>query len=167
MNHPIYMVSGSKGGTGKSMVSLALVDYLSEKLQKKVFLVESDTSNPDVGRVFLKQVDGVQRLPGAALDLDKGEGWMQFIDSVEQYPDHFFVVNCAARDGSGIAQSVKLLEQSLRGLERKLTTLWVINTQRDSLELCKRYMELVPFGTLHIIRNKFFGDIDKFELYEV
>lgn len=44
---PIYFIGGDKGGVGKSFASIALIDYLLGKKQR-VFLVESDTSNPDV-----------------------------------------------------------------------------------------------------------------------
>jgi CO dehydrogenase nickel-insertion accessory protein CooC1 len=38
---------GSKGGVGKSMMTLATVDHLLEQ-GESVLLVECDTSNPDV-----------------------------------------------------------------------------------------------------------------------
>lgn len=38
------MVGGSKGGVGKSFVTLALVDYL-QRTDFNVVLVETDTSN--------------------------------------------------------------------------------------------------------------------------
>lgn len=44
-------------------------------------------------------------------------------------------------------------------------TLWVINPQRDSLELLKEYMEAVPDGSVHVVRKGYFGGEEKFELY--
>lgn len=44
-NYPIYMVGGSKGGAGKSLVTLTLVDYL-RRSDVHVVLVKTDTSNP-------------------------------------------------------------------------------------------------------------------------
>jgi len=41
-----------------------------------------------------------------------------------------------------------------------------INRERDGLELCKKYMDMVPFGVLHVVRNGYFGDLDEFQLYE-
>ncbi len=41
----IYWVGGSKGGVGKSMMTLATVDHLLEQ-RANVLLVECDTSNP-------------------------------------------------------------------------------------------------------------------------
>jgi hypothetical protein len=46
-------------------------------------------------------------------------------------------------------------------------TFWVINRERDGLELRKKYMEMVPFGgVLHIVRNGYYGEPEKFQLYE-
>ncbi|MBQ5158889.1 protein mobD, partial [Citrobacter freundii] len=47
MAKSIYLIGGSKGGVGKSLVTMATVDYLQER-GESVLLIESDTSNPDV-----------------------------------------------------------------------------------------------------------------------
>ena len=57
------------------------------------------------------------------------------------------------------------MNSTLGELNRKLITLWVINRQRDSLELLKEYREALPGSTTHVIRNAYFGDEIKFELY--
>lgn len=166
MKSTVFMVGGSKGGVGKSIVCSALIDYLSEICEEKVYLIESDTSNPDVGRTYLKATDGTQRIPGGAFDLDEAEGWVNLINAAEEYPDHHVVVNNAARNGKGIAAYVDLLAKSLRDLKRQVVTFWVINQERDGLELCKKYMEMVPFGSLHVVRNGYYGKLEKFQLYE-
>ena len=51
MAKPIYVVGGSKGGVGKSLVAMALTHLLSEKGQK-VFVIDADTSNPDVFKSY-------------------------------------------------------------------------------------------------------------------
>jgi MinD superfamily P-loop ATPase len=48
----IYWVGGSKGGVGKSMMTVATLDYLLDRKQN-VVLVECDTSNPDVYKTNL------------------------------------------------------------------------------------------------------------------
>jgi hypothetical protein len=166
MKGTIFMAGGSKGGVGKSIVCAALVDYLSAIRGEKVYLIESDTSNPDVGRTYFKTVDGAQRIPGAAFDLDNAEGWVNLIDAAEQYPDHHIVVNSAARNGNGIASYIGLLADSLQDLKRQVVTFWVINRERDGLELCKKYMEMLSFGVLHIVCNGYYGELAKFQLYE-
>ena len=54
---------------------------------------------------------------------------------------------------------------TLADLKRKLVTLWVINRQRDSLELLKEYMGAIPNAEVHVVRNGYFGEEKKFELY--
>jgi Mrp family chromosome partitioning ATPase len=46
----LYGVGGSKGGVGKSIVAMAVLDSLLER-GEPVLLVECDTSNPDVAKV--------------------------------------------------------------------------------------------------------------------
>ena len=56
-------------------------------------------------------------------------------------------------------------EASLDELEAKLVAFWLINRQRDSLELLADFMEAMPKADLHVVRNGYFGDEGKFELY--
>jgi len=44
-------------------------------------------------------------------------------------------------------------------------TFWVINRQRDSLELLKPFLDALPNATVHVVRNLYFGEPAKFELY--
>jgi hypothetical protein len=53
----------------------------------------------------------------------------------------------------------------LEELGSKLVALWMINRQRDSLELLKEFMDAVPKADVHVVRNGYFGEESKFELY--
>lgn len=53
----------------------------------------------------------------------------------------------------------KLWRSTLKELNRELTTLWVINRQRDSLELLADYLDALPEGTVHVIRNTYWGEL--------
>ena len=55
MDKRIYLVGGSKGGVGKSLVSMAIVDYLQQTGEDEL-LVDSDTSNPDVWKAYQEHV---------------------------------------------------------------------------------------------------------------
>ncbi|MGF6841134.1 hypothetical protein QF001_005001 [Paraburkholderia youngii] len=55
-NPAIYMVGGSKGGVGKSFVTLALVEYL-RRTDVHTVLVETDTSNPDVMKAVHDEIE--------------------------------------------------------------------------------------------------------------
>ena len=157
-NQRIYIVGGSKGGVGKSMVSMALVDYLREA-KRKVILVETDTSNPDVAKAYGPIMDV------EVIDLDKKEGWIDLVDICGRSSDHAVVVNTAARNNDGVGRYGETLTATLPELERKLVTLWVINWQKDSLELLADYLQAVPDGVVHVFRNAYFGEDRKYERY--
>ena len=66
----IYWVGGSKGGVGKSAVSMSLLEHLMELFP---LLVETDTANPDVAKAYGNTVRT------ELLDLDQSDGWIELI----------------------------------------------------------------------------------------
>jgi MinD superfamily P-loop ATPase len=54
MQNTIYYIGGSKGGVGKSIITTVLVQFLFDRYgeSKAIHLVETDESNPDVGRIY-------------------------------------------------------------------------------------------------------------------
>ncbi|WP_321958312.1 protein mobD [Burkholderia cenocepacia] len=157
--YPIYLVGGSKGGVGKSFVSLALADYL-QRCDLPVALVETDTSNPDVMKAIQDEV------PCVAYSLDEAEGWIGLVNFCDERRDAAIVVNTAARSQMGIIRFGATLASTLSELRRELVVLWVINRQRDSLELLRAFSPTFPEATIHVVRNGHFGTPDKFTLYQ-
>ncbi len=155
----LYFIGGSKGGVGKSILSMLLADFLTQYRKRKIILVESDTSNPDVGKTFTHS-DDVEVL---SLSLDEADGWIELVNYCEA-SDKDLVINSAARSGEAIEKFGGTLIGSLDELQRQLVSFWVINRQRDSIELLKKYMDVVP-GELHVVRNTFYGEPQKFELF--
>ena len=154
----VLMVGGSKGGVGKSIVAMALSHYLLKR-NENVLLVEADTANPDVGKAYGKTIETVY------LNLDEKEGWMDLANRLAENPDQLAVINTPARSGEGVKLYGTLLSESLSELERKLVTLWVINSQRDSLQLLREYLDSMHAGTTYVLRNLYHGPERKFELY--
>ena len=157
-NPPIYMVGGSKGGVGKSFVTLALVDYL-QRADINVVLVETDTSNPDVMKAVHAEIEC------ASCNLDDVSGWIDFVNFCDTHRDAIVVVNTAARSQAGVEQYGGTLASALDELARRLVVLWVINRQRDSLELLLKFGATFPNAITHVVRNGYFGCPDKFTLY--
>lgn len=158
MEKPIYLVGGSKGGVGKSLVTMALVDHLLEQ-GESVLLIESDTSNPDVYKAYK------DTLTAHLLNLDEADGWIELVNLCDGAPKSVVVVNTAARNNRGVSAYGQTLSSTLAELKRTLVTFWVINRQRDSLELLKEYMAAIPSTDVHVVRNGHFGEERKFELY--
>src|SRR5450631_4578141 len=137
---------------------MALVDYLVSR-KSTPLLIESDTSNPDVWKVYRETI-GCQ-----LLDLDEVDGWIGLVNACDTHPDKIVIVDTAARSNTGVAKFGTTLGESLGELDRSLVALWAINRQRDSLELLTDFMEAMPKSRVHVLRNLYFGDENKFELY--
>jgi MinD-like ATPase involved in chromosome partitioning or flagellar assembly len=158
MGENIIWVGGGKGGVGKSIISMTILDYLTAR-GKSALLVESDTSNPDVFKAY------GDALPCELINLDVADGWIQLVNTCDTHRDKVIVVNTAARNNFGVAKFGKTLLSSLSELGRKLIVVWAINRQRDSLQLLKEFLDSMPSATVHVARNMYFGDESKFELY--
>jgi len=166
MNAPIIFVGGSKGGVGKSILAMTLLDYLSNDSRTPA-LIETDTSNPDVWKSYRNIVGNTTK------NLDDAEGWIELVNllagEVESdtniTPTTPVVINSAARANDSVLKNGDILSGALSELGRELITVWVINRQRDSLELLRDYMDAMPTAKVHVIKNGYFGDDKKFELY--
>ena len=154
----ICFIGGSKGGVGKSMATMATLDYLQQQ-GESVLLIETDTSNPDVWKAYKDSVDT------ALINLDEADGWAELANTCERTPDSVVVINTAARNAQPVLEHGSLLNDSLTGLKRKLVTLWMINRQRDSLELLKEYMKAMPDAAVHVVRNAHAGKENMFAFY--
>ena len=93
---PIYFIGGNKGGVGKSLVTIATLDYLQQQ-NKKVFLIESDTTNPDVWKAY-KDIT-----QNSCISLDDADGWITLVNLCDANKDSIVVVNSAARNNMGVS----------------------------------------------------------------
>jgi hypothetical protein len=154
----ILWIGGSKGGVGKSMTTMAAIDHLvSEDAQ--VVLVECDNANPDVYRAYKDIV------PTERADLDEADGWIHLINVCDGHAGATIIVNTAARNNVAVSRYGRTLDNSLDALGAQLDAWWIINRQRDSLELLKEFMDAMPNARVHVLRNGYFGEERKFELY--
>src|SRR4029077_1130187 len=131
-NSKIYVLGGSKGGVGKSLASMALLDFFINAKGVKPFLVETDTSNPDVFKCYKDAVEA------ELLDLDELDGWLELLNrcsELTQKESRVLVVNSAARNNTAVTRFGERLAMGLDELNIELITLWLISEQRDSLEL--------------------------------
>ena len=104
-------------------------------------------------------------MPTETINLDEADGWIHLVNVCDQHRDKTVIVNTAARNNNAVTQFGQTLDTTLDELGRKLVALWVINRQRDSLELLKEFMGAIPNALVHVVRNGYFGEERKFELY--
>jgi hypothetical protein len=165
MKDTIFYIGGGKGGVGKSMVSMTLVQFLIDKYgeNKTIHLIETDDSNPDVGRVYRG------RIPVSTAMLDENEkGWILMSELIETSSDTLFVVNSAARSKMGIRRNGRNFTAVLESgkVPYRFVTFWPLNRQKDSVSLLEEYLEYVSFGSVYPVRNNYFGKPEDFTLYE-
>jgi hypothetical protein len=158
MSKPIVVVGGGKGGVGKSTVSIGVIDTLLAH-GENVQLIESDTSNPDVWKMYRNEIET------CLINLDDANGWIDLVNVCEGNPESVIVLNTAARNNGGVAAYGHTLNSTLAALKRDLITIWVINRQRDSLELLNQYMAALTGSRIHVMRNGYFGGEQKFQFY--
>lgn len=160
MSDPILFVGGDKGGVGKSMMTVAAIDYyLHRGPSERVMLVESDSANPDVGKIC----DSIAEVEQVLADLDTEAGWLGLTDCVARHPGPI-VINSAARNGSGRREYGHLLAAACQEMHRELVLAWPINRQRDSLQQLAEARGTFN-GRIIVLRNLYFGDANKFELF--
>jgi MinD-like ATPase involved in chromosome partitioning or flagellar assembly len=158
MSNKIFLVGGGKGGVGKSLMSMALLDFLQSTGQRPI-LVETDTSVPDVFKTYAEVIEG------ELVNLDEREGWMDLVNLVESSSESTLVINTGARNQTGISNFGRTLGKALPELGRKLVVLWMIDRKRESLELLSDFKEAIPEADVHVVRNMYLGAEKKFELY--
>jgi MinD-like ATPase involved in chromosome partitioning or flagellar assembly len=160
MSKAIILVGGGKGGVGKSLMSMALLDFLQAG-GHQAFLVETDTSVPDVFKAYQDEI------AGELVNLDEREGWIELVNLVESRPESTIVINTGARNQTGVSNFGRTLSKALDELDRKLAVLWMIDRKRESLELLSDFMAAIPEAVVHVVRNLYLGSERKFELYNV
>lgn len=152
---PVTYVGGGKGGTGKSLVAIAMVDWLRTN-GKEVVLVEGDGANPDAYHCCEKIV------PVYAFDFDSYDGWNNLGDLAEQSTGVHIVVNSGARVIDSVRQFGHVLDDLAKAGIVGLTTVWPINRSKDSVFALKRFRDEISQGKVAVLRNLFFGDEGKF-----
>src|SRR4030095_11978955 len=95
----------------------------------------------------------------------EADGWIELVNTCDEHSGSIVVSNTAGRNNGAVSEFGATLNGSLEELRRRLIALWVINRQRDALELLKDFMTAIPDALVHVVRIAHFGDERKFELY--
>jgi hypothetical protein len=164
MKNLVY-VGGSKGGTGKSMVCSALVDYFRKTFpDDEVLLVETDASNPDVGRLYKKSKGVV--LKGLVLN-EEDAGWIELVDNIDETSARHIIVNSMAAANLGVKKQGFHLDHSITkgDLNVKFDVFWVLNRNKDSVTLLRDFLESMQSATVYPVLNLYFGKQEEFSFY--
>ena len=80
---PIYIIGSKKGGVGKSLLTMALLDYYSQ-IEQGCFLVETESRLLDVHRSY-------RHLPSKVLDLSSELGSIDLVELGHRHRDRIIV----------------------------------------------------------------------------
>ncbi len=159
---PIFYIGGGKGGVGKSKLTFALINYFYDK-NIPILIIDTDTSNPDVYKTHTPFEN--ENLLVKQVNLDISDGWIELVNLADEYDEHFIIINSAARNLAGIEKYSLTLKNTLKELDREFITFWIINRQRDSVELLKHFMTYFNNEKIHVFLNNYFGYREKFSLF--
>lgn len=160
----IYIIGGGKGGVGKTMVSIAMVDWRgNEGAGNHVTLIETDDSNPDAYKSYEKTSEVTKKV----INLDSQSGWINLMNEMPGWASsgEQVVVNTAARATTAIGNNLRDLLTGALELSIAVRMIWVINRQRDSLNLISNLLKIVDVDTT-IVKNLYYGDSNKFSLFD-
>jgi hypothetical protein len=134
---------------------MTLIDYLTER-GENVVVIEADTSNPDVARMFEKN------LPCYHVDLSTENGWMDLMDAVIKHAGHTFVMSTPGGAGVHLKKHlpsfVSFLKQHKTPMSMELW--WAMNPQHDSVNLLGEAIDNYGehFAKVRVILNLHFSD---------
>ena len=139
----LILVGGTKGGVGKSLATIVFIDWLLfDKGANDVVIVDSDTDNPDVYRVFVGASKEFGYPELKALNLDVEAGWLALANCCETHQNAHVVVNTGGRNIAGLlAHAGPFLDAVEAELPHRVAMLWVTNGQHDSVSMLARYLE--------------------------
>ncbi len=166
----MILVTGNKGGTGKSSFARGLLDlYTHLGLSCRAY--DSDTQNPQLFRHYGKTV-GVARI-----DIALRGGADVLLDDLEQRQAAIVLVDLPARSGNSFEhyeRDVQLIS-SASELGYRLTVVSVLSRVKDAVNALRLLMEfcgdgLRPTGGHRVdyiaVKNLHFGDADKFKRFD-
>jgi len=164
MKNLVY-VGGSKGGTGKSIVCMALVDYFRTTFpEDEIMLIETDSSNPDVGRLYRRTKGVISR--GLFLN-EEDSTWMAMVDEIAKTSARHVVINSMAASNLGIQNHGALLDKNILNgrLSVKFNVFWAMNRNKDSVVLLKDFLTWMKSATVYPVLNLYFGKEEEFVFY--
>jgi hypothetical protein len=158
----LVLVTGDKGGTGKSVVARALLDiYRHQKINCIAY--ECDQSNPQLFRHYNKVPPGIK-----TLKLNERGGADALQDDLKQFSPQVSLVDLpagAADYFEGIAKDISLFRNADK-LGYKITMVSVLGRVKDSVVQLKRLLEFCGNKTDYVVvKNLYWGSDDKFSRY--
>jgi hypothetical protein len=156
MDQVVWLITGNKGGVGKSVIAKSLAEWLLHK-QALVNIVDGDQKTPDVASTF----HSIQTI---IFDLHDDEAWQCYTDYLCQNKFGHVVTNLPDSLNKRTLSFFERFSKLAQSYGYQIKIIFVINTLPDGLYLLgtlqKTFNEIIP------IKNLFFGKSDQFSAFD-
>lgn len=155
----IYLVSGEKGGVGKTTLAKCLVGIL-EVDGRSVFPIDADATNKDLQDVY----------PHARLlNLQEEDGYVNLLNCLEEAAEKQDIVislpaaalSGASVRGAGFIEGLPVLGEAF---SREIIMIWMIDDKDLSIDVLRNTHEQFPSLRIDVVGNEKFGS--DFSFYE-
>lgn len=162
LNRRLILVTGDKGGTGKSITSRILLDIYRNK-GKNCLAYDCDQSNPQLARHYGKVGSGVM-----GLKLNERGGADALQDDLEKSSPDISLVDLpagAAEYFEGIAKDIRLFHNAQQ-FGYRITMVSVLGRVKDSVNQLKRLVNFCQERVDYVVaKNLYWGAEEKFTRY--
>jgi len=140
---PVILVSGDKGGVGKSTVAVNLIEWLLG-FEDRISVIDTDLTNPDVYAIYRKE-SRINTLQPEEIDIDETDagGWIQLAKFANNNPETL-VINMKAGSKLSLDRYRDNVVGMFEAINRPLILFWVLNIQRQSVVLLLDALENMP-----------------------
>ena len=149
MNH---LVVGPKGGCGKSLFALVLVEYLRLR-SAPILVVETDMMNLDIADTYEPRTG--RNLNVLAVDLDTESGWRELVVAAASYRDGHVVINTGARNYRSLVVGSQTGCIAQLAADAQLLAWWLVTAEEETLHHVKWYVVdgRMSFHPSHLVFN--------------
>jgi len=170
----ILLVTGDKGGVGKSIVSRLLYDYLSLK-NFTVGGYDCDKRNAQLYRHCGRRDDNKKLMTQTALDgisridISSDVGLGILLDDLHSHKPDYALVDLPA-SAHGLLEKTEAqftFCEAAKGLDYSITLIHVLSRVKDSAYALERLIDFFGDKATYIaVKNGFFGDEDRFRRFD-
>ena len=150
----IFFVGGTKGGVGKSTISIFLIDYFLEN-NKSIALCETDNGNPDVYKVYQKLLTADNKNLLSTFDISKNGGWVDMFNFIGDLPDD--VTNILINTKGGNIETIDLMikDESTKNLLSyddliNFHIIWVVGDDKDGISVLLEFLKKTEYTNFKI-----------------
>jgi len=166
MRKDILIVHGDKGGIGKSTYAGLAIDYLIQKGEGNVIVIEGDKKIDDVARRY----QGVTEVTGMLVDLARPdfseEAILGLFEEIERVGGQHVVINLPASGSSTIDAQSEIVMPTIRSLGYEVYVAWLIGSDEDSVTLAGESALCREADRKIAVMNEKAGHPEKFPWYQ-